>query len=178
MKIVDAVGPVGRVEMGERAATILATFPGPVRLAPSRLKWGVIFVIGLVFSLAGVAMLTDEGAAGWSAIAVSTAIALLAAAMLWLPRAGGLVLDRDGFEVLSLGTRQRTRWEDADNFRSGWQTGRSLGRTVLYDDARLKGFLPGRLPETYGMGAHDLALLLTAWRERAPGGGAPAGRPV
>ncbi len=178
MKMVDVAGPVGRAEMGERAATILATFPGPVRLAPSRLKWGLIFVIGLVFSLGGVALLTDEGAAGWSAIAVSAAIALLAAAMLWLPRAGGLVLDREGFEVLSLGTRQRTRWDDADNFRAGWQAGRGLARTVVYDDARLKGFLPGRLPETYGMGAHDLALLLTAWRERAPGERAPVGRPV
>ncbi len=156
-------------EVAHDRAAILARFPGPIRLAPSRLKWGLMLAMSLLPLAAGVSMVTEP--AGWFCVAAALALGGLAGAVMFLPGAGGLVLDADGFEILSLGTRQRITWADASNFRTGWQTGRSFARTVLYDDPRLaKFFMTGRLPETYGLGAHDLALLMSEWRERALAG--------
>jgi len=161
----DTLTPVGANADG---AAILARFPGPVRLSPSRRKW-ILFLAGsLIPVVIGGVLLRVDVKEGLVMIAVGGLIVLLAGAMLFLPGAGGLLLDAEGFDVVSLGIRQRMRWTEAGNFRSGWQPGRGLARTVVYDSTKIAGFcLTTYLPETYGLRDDDLALLMSQWRDRA-----------
>jgi len=157
----NTLTPVG---VNADGAAILARFPGPVRLSPSRLRWSLFLAGGLIPVVIGGAFLRLDVEVGLFMIAFGGLLVLVAGAM----RAGGLLLDAEGFDVVSLGIRQRMRWTEAGNFRSGWQVGRGLARTVLYDSTKLAGIcLTVHLPETYGLRAGDLALLMSRWRDRA-----------
>jgi hypothetical protein len=94
-----------------------------------------------------------------------------------LPGAGGLVLDREGFNVTSLYRSHRTRWADADGFVVARLPPRGT-KMVVYDNRALKSCvlaqvstgISGRnsgLPETYGLKPEALTELMVCWRERA-----------
>ena len=91
------------------------------------------------------------------------------------PNAGGLTLDREGFEARSLFRRHRYQWRTVSTFSIG-QIGPGANM-VMYDDPTERGKLAnwnrqqfGRssaLAETYGLDPEALAELLNAWRKRA-----------
>jgi hypothetical protein len=158
------------------AATILSRFPGPVTLHPSRVKWLLVFTIGALFAVGGFWMIKTGDGSGWFVLICFGLGALIAAAAM-LPGAGGLTLDRDGFETTNLFRRHRTRWRDAAGFEAA-RIPRAHRKMVVYDDitqstksiAKLNVGLVGRnsgLPDTYGHSADNLAQLMAQWRERA-----------
>src|SRR5690242_9260050 len=101
--------------LSSAAAALLAQFPRPVSLQPSRRKWLLILAGSLGFVAIGIWALrrgtSDELWMMWAATAFFGLCAVVAAAML-LPRAGGLVLDHEGFVMTSLFRSHRTRWKD------------------------------------------------------------------
>lgn len=162
-------------------ALILASFPGPATLHPSRRK----FVLALAGCLAFAAVaiwLLQEGSlspAGtakvWLGLVVFGVCALVPAVML-LPGAGRLTLDAEGFEQVSLYVKRRVVWRDVGNFtvRPYSMRGRT-NHCVGYDDARLRTDNMNRrmigrnaaLPDAYGLSHDQLASLMTQWRARA-----------
>ena len=159
-----------------RVDAILAKFPGPATLAASRRKW-VLMLIGCgAFTAGGIWMVLSSASRGWLVVIFFGVCAIVSAVML-LPGAGMLRLDRDGFEATSVFRRHRSRWRDATDFESA-RIPPSMIALVVYNDANLSGksiaklntLIAGRnagLPDTYGLSAADLADLMTEWRERA-----------
>jgi hypothetical protein len=157
---------------------IVAKFPGPVTLFPSRVRWFGILLVSMVLAAGGIHMIADRSYFGWLVAGFFGLCTIVAAAML-LPGAGALKLDRDGFEVTSLYRRHRTRWPDATGFEAVAVPFRAQ-RMVVYDDVSLAGRSLAKLsvaiaghnaglPDTYGLAVDDLVALLKAWRARATG---------
>jgi len=168
---------------GSAPDTILQRFPGPVTLHPSRGKWLLIFVVCALFGTIGVGMIVDAAPMGWFVLIVFASGVVIAAVML-VPGAGSLKLDRDGFVVTSLFRRHAWRWNDVSDFVP--EAIAPAMRKVMYDDvnaagrtaAKLSVAIAGRnsgLPDTYGLAAAELAHVMTQWRERALGPAASAG---
>jgi hypothetical protein len=159
-----------------QAVSVLLQFPGPVILYPSRKKWLLIFGTCALFAVGGIAMVRSSEPMGWYVLIVF-ALAAVVAAVVMLPQAGRLRLDREGFEVTSLFRRHRSRWLDASGFTVSRIPPASY-RLVVYDDvtqsaksmAKFNVGLTGRnaaLPDTYGLPPAELAELMAGWRERA-----------
>jgi hypothetical protein len=155
---------------------ILSRFPGPVTLYPSRIKWLLVFTVCALFAVGGIFMIRDGASGGWFVLIFFGLGAPVAAAAM-LPGAGGLTLDRDGFDITSLFRGHRTRWRDAAGFEAA-RFPPAHQKMVVYDDvtqgtksiAKLNVGLVGRnsgLPDTYGHSADNLAQLMAQWRERA-----------
>ncbi len=153
---------------------ILARYPGPVMLRPSRRKWLLVLLGGAIFTAGGIWMVQDSADGGWFVLTFFGLVTIAAAVML-LPGAGGLTLDAEGFGWTSLFRPHRTRWQDASDFAAArmYQT-----QGVFYEDAAYKSTglgqisrsIAGRsagLPDTYGLSASSLADLMTRWRARA-----------
>jgi hypothetical protein len=153
-------------------------------LHPSRLKWIIMVVGNALFALgsavASLWLYLQEGptvlmltfsALGliFVVIAVNGTLSL-ATGRMWTS------LDLEGFETRDVwGSRKRWIWSDADGFAiqdiNHWPS-------VIFDDANpAKGwweainraYVGGQasLPDTYGLGAKNLANLMIAWRQRA-----------
>jgi hypothetical protein len=160
----------------DKAADILARFPGPVTLYPSRKKWLLVFLGGAAFTAGGIWMIRSGEAEGWY-VTVFFALVAVIAIVVMLPGAGRLTLDRDGFEAKTLFRGHRTRWSDTRGFEASTiHPGNQ--HLVVYDDVTQKrGMLTGinvsitghnaALGDTYGLSANDLAGLMAQWRERA-----------
>lgn len=168
-------------DLPPRAAAILARHPGPVHLGASRLKWIGVLAIGLVLGAGGGLMVrtsaTDprtSAAMGWFGVAFFGLVALVALVQL-LPGASGLTLDADGFETTTLFRRHRHRWAETGAFGT-WNSGHATlvafeaaaapaGRLGAVNRALAGG--NASLPDTYGLRADDLVLLMEAWRRRS-----------
>jgi len=166
----------------DRVGKLLAAYPGPVTLRTPSRKWLVMLATSLVFLSFGVQMLfapPDVPGAmvvAWFIIGFFGLCALFSALML-NPRAGGLTLDGDGFEVRSLFRTHPYQWRAVGPFSVG-HVGPAAAM-VVYDDPGERGRLAewnrkqfGRssaLPETYGLDPKDFAEFMNAWRERATG---------
>jgi hypothetical protein len=160
----------------DKVAEILARFPGPVTLAPSRLKWVLILLGCAGFVAIGILLMPKSEAMTWFAIVffgVGTAVALV----MLMPGAGGMKLDGAAFEFTSLFRSHSVPWRDATGFMAG-TIPRAGKMMVFFDDARARGKALGQLnvsmtgrnaavPDTYGLSADDLASLMAQWRERA-----------
>jgi hypothetical protein len=155
---------------------LLARFPGPVTLRPSRTKWLLILLGSIAFTATGAWMVADGKTMGWFALVFFGLCAIPACAAL-LPGAGGLKLDRDGIEVTNMFRRHSYRWQDVTGFEAVGVPP-SGTRMVVFDFAgaagktiaKLNVGLVGRnaaLPDTYGLSADVLAGLMARWRERA-----------
>jgi hypothetical protein len=168
----------------EKVTAILAQFPGPVTLRPSKLKW---ISLVLAIALLGVGSMV---ATAWLYPQVGLAIGVIASALVGLtccavaPVGMSAILaermwarlDFEGFETQDLwGRRKRRHWRDTDRFAVRWV---NHWPYTLYDDvnpasdwwdALNRWYVGGRsmLPDTYGLGAKNLAHLMTAWRQRA-----------
>jgi hypothetical protein len=159
-----------------RVDAILAQFPGPVTLYPSRAKWLLVFLGCGLFAAGGIWMVATADANGWFVLPFF-AIGTIVAGVMLLPGAAALVLERDGFQTTTLFRRSCSDWRDVSEFESV-RIREAMRRMVVYDDVNLAGRamaeisagFTGRnagLPDTYGLAAGDLADLMTLWRERA-----------
>ncbi|MDO9412712.1 MAG: hypothetical protein Q7T81_09085 [Pseudolabrys sp.] len=160
---------------------ILSKFPGPIVLS-SRKKNLALCAMCLAFSvlLVAIGLLNDFSADVTSAMIFSSVAVLFISgvvlfAVLLLPGACVLTLDRDGFEATFAFRKKRVAWKDASDFRSFAMRGNSA---VLFNEAlakpnwyaRLNGALSGcnsGVQASYGLYADDQADLMSRWRERA-----------
>src|SRR5262249_31080926 len=165
----------------EKVVEILNQFPGPVMLYPSKLKW-TLLLLGMLFIIAlgawGLWMFVTEGGLLYLLIAgvlffycgfqaIRVAIALISGAM-WLR------LDAQGFEFRFPGRQVRRGWDDVAEFTT--RTANWWSYVVYTDRTPAKWrelsrllFFGGNawLPDTYGLGAKNLADLMNAWRKSA-----------
>lgn len=159
-----------------KADLLLSRFPGPVTLYPSRRKWLLVLLVGVLFTAVGIWMILAGNRSGWFTLEVFAIVAIVAA-VTFLPGAAALTLDRNGFEVASLFRFHRSRWQEVSGFEFVpiWPTSQKL---VAYDDIRAATRTlaamniaiadhNSALPNTYGLAGDDLARLLTQWRARA-----------
>ena len=165
----------------DRILVLMGRFPGPVTLYPSRTKWLLILLAGVLLTVGGILMIRDGKASGWF-VAGFFGVVAVTSLVVMLPGANGLTLDREGFVAKSLFRAHRTRWVDAQGFATS-VIPPSHQRLVVYDDltqapgalTRINVSITGRnaaLADTYGLSADDLANLMTAWRARALGASA------
>jgi hypothetical protein len=178
----------------DKAAQLLARYPGPVTLYPSRRKWLLVLAGGLAFTVGGIMMVRSGDVTGWFVIAFFGLGSIIALAAM-LPGAGSLTFDRDGFAAKTLFRGHRARWADATGFIAVGIPP-SMQRMVCYDDASVTSSalasanvaITGRnaaLNDTFGLSADDLAQLMIGWRERAlarsyqltPGASRPGAHP-
>ena len=164
--------------MSTDVAEILSRFPGPVTLRPSRTRWLLVLAIGLLFAVGGVWMIQDGEWMGWYVLVFFGLVALIAAVAM-LPGAGGLILDREGFDVTSLFRRYRIRWQDTADFAAvSIPPAHQKMVGYNYNDlkrsssrlAKMNVAIVGRdaaIPDTYGLSADALAQLMAQWRARA-----------
>ena len=160
----------------EDAHDILARFPGPVTLVPSRRKWLLVLLACAGFTAIAVWMVASGNLMGWFVLAFFGPGAVLAFVAL-LPGASALKLDQTGFETTNLFRRQSFRWQDASGFEAA-RVPPSAHNLVVFDHAnaaartigKLNVGLVGRnagLPDTYGLSASALAFLMIRWRAQA-----------
>ena len=159
----------------DRIDDILARFPGPVTLHPSRRRWSLVLLLSAGFTAGGVWM-ASEDRLGWF-VAAFFGACTVAAAIALLPGASALKLDHEGFESTALFRRGTVRWRNASGFTVA-RVPTTSEVLVVFDDATLGGRtvakvnvrLMGRnasLPDTYGLPAEALAALMARWHERA-----------
>ncbi len=156
--------------------------PAPEVLRPSPVRWLATAAICAGFVWAGLAIMSGHALLAWACIAFFGPGVVVALANL-LPGASGLVLDADGFEVVSLYRRSRIAWAEVARFgevRMGLERmagfdfvdgPRGEGRMYRLN-RRVSGF-HGALPDRYRLDAAELVRRLEqhrqAWRSRHPG---------
>lgn len=157
----------------EKAEKILARFPGPVRLYPSRLG-----VIGFLFlSVGGVIFLkyyvsedyphphsAYQMIMSWFSIVVLAALGIGTLIALLFPTTFCLILDAEGFEIHRLIGSDYVRWRDVYHFDTReMQLLRSKLERVVFLTSRGSG----TLPTNYGLGLQGLLHLMETWHKRA-----------
>ena len=162
--------------MSSAPAEILSRFPGPVVLAPSRRKWLFVLGVSVAFVAIGFWMRHDEPLGGWLVVGFF-GLGTLVAPLMLLPGAGGLRLDSDGFEMMTLFRRHHSRWAEVSEFEVVCVPP-TLQTMVAFDHARAEDsalakanrILVGRtsgLPDNYSLSYEDLAAIMNEWRARA-----------
>ena len=156
---------------------ILARFPGPVTLTPSRLKlWTAppVFAGGTVLSV----YLLLNAIEAWTSEVIYAGLAVVVCAFftIWtlirlLPGHASLTLDPSGFQIRNAYTRSSWLWRNVRDFRVEVPDDERLPDRVIFDVAGKKPLRGsaggGSLPEGYRLKLDDLAALMNAWRERA-----------
>lgn len=146
-------------------------------LRPSRWKLVGLSALSILLVAAGVLCLKDDWVVvGWFNI-VFFGVCILVFAVMMLPGAGYLRLERDGFEICSLFRTSYASWSCVQSFQvarigvnqmvvfnlvegiEGLEKTRAVNRAV-------SGW-EGGLPDTYGMSAQALADLMNNYREKA-----------
>ena len=162
--------------MASKEEAILAQFPGPVKLYPSRRKWLLLLLFSAVLTAGGVHMVATAEPRGW-AVLIFFGVGTIVSAVMLMPGAGGLTLDRDGFTITSLFRANRSRWQNVTGFQA-ISVPFSPKAMVGFDDITAKGKAlaevntamagrSGALPDTYGFAVEELVRLMAQWRERA-----------
>jgi len=171
---------------------IVARFPGPVTLFPSRLKWWIMLVLGVVMTAASVwvavlpfatVVKTKAGQSPYIAAAVGLFSAIffgfgmVLAVLSLVPSRSYLRLDEDGFEIVSpVLKKKRFNWGEVSDFATYrvrptsivvFKTAnpRLLNMSEMWDSI-LSG-RDGGLSETYGFEAVDLVRLMVTWQGMA-----------
>lgn len=140
-------------------------------LRPSPAKWLAMVAISAVFVWIGLRIMGTHPLVAWSCIVFFGLCGALAVLNL-VPGASALVLDGEGFEIVSLFRRSRVRWADVARFG---ETRVGLQRLVGFDfvdghagsdrlrsvNRNLSGF-QAALPDTYGLSAGELATRMEA----------------
>jgi hypothetical protein len=152
---------------------ILARFPGPVAISPSRYAWSdrtrltsrlgcglgiVVFAVpGVVLAINAIAVGSWEGAI-LAAVEVGFCL-FFAALILRMRRLPFLVLDQHGFTVKNAKIYQSCRWADVRDFR--------LGGILRWPRIRFKNSLPSaRRRVILGLG-EDWLKFLIPYRDKA-----------
>jgi hypothetical protein len=152
--------------------------PTPFTLYPSRKKTALFLFGSAVFVAGGIFLIIKGETIGWfCTIFFGLGLAILAVQL--VPGCAHLTVDDDGIEICMLFRRSRIAWSDIGgfgtfsirnhgiavrkmvgiNFSEAYASARS-GRAVA---KALSGF-DGSLPDTYGLKAEDLAVLLSHCR--------------
>lgn len=167
----------------ERWLTLIEAINEPnlpeLTLRPSRWRLLLLLLFSASFTGIGALMIQDGDQRGWfvlSAFGIGTVVALL---ILVAPGASYLRLAPEGFTICSLFRRSTTRWSEVTEFGLATIGMRTL---VGFDYApgfqrsprlrRLSAAISGNegaLPDTYGLRALELALVMTRYRKRALG---------
>jgi hypothetical protein len=145
----------------------------PFTLFPKRTKTVVLLLVSSVFVAGSVLMIYLGEPIGWLG-AVFFGLAALVFLVQLLSKNRFLTISEEGIEFHSLFHAERIRWTDVSTF-GVYQTGpgpklvgfnyssdypgATKGRSV----ARALAGFEGRLPDTYGLSADDLALLLSEY---------------
>jgi hypothetical protein len=156
--------------------------PDEILLNPSRTKWVLVLLIGVLFSAGGGFMIADgETANGLFCLLFFGLCALVALKML-SSSSSQMKLDRSGFVERTLfGHTNAQRWVDVSEF-SVFDSGVS-NAMVVYEPRVVEGgsakqafanvsraLTGGKahgISDTYGMSAEELADLMNAFRTRA-----------
>jgi hypothetical protein len=163
--------------------TILARFPGPVTLHPSRRKFLVAFVLCLGFTAFCVYLLTSGHLFGWQDrtmawLSAVFFVVLMARALILLlvPSAAGLMLDDLGFEIGGIFRRRRAVWRDVSGFRVEASEQPGKDPSIVYEVRRPGAppqphggptTAPRMLLDNYGLPPEELVRLMNDWRGRA-----------
>ena len=158
--------------LSEKASVILAQFPGPVAIRPS--KWKMLAFLSPVFLLAAAGIwilwpfrlqlrewLVIGGFAGGPLLLFVTLAAI--SLVKDVPR---ITLDPEGFLHTALLGSGWERWRDVSCFKS------TAGFIAFVDSSQPKSFW-SRInrfhffPSLYQLKSKDVSRLMTAWRERA-----------
>ena len=179
--------------MSDSIHTILKQFPGPVRLRSSPRKWLGVLAGSSLFVVLGSVLTQIAVVTYWVSISsiIFFGVGALVSALMLLPGAGSLTLERDGLIIQNLFRTVRCRWADVSPFSvvdiGSTIAGRRMGgaEMIVFDNVNDSGRLAdlnrklmgrsGGLPDTYGFNCKSLATLLNAWRERALAARMPAG---
>jgi hypothetical protein len=162
--------------------TILARFPGPVTLHPSRLKILGAFALTLSFAVFCVYLLVAklpefdwyDTIMSWLATLFFGVCTARLAVLLQQPGAMSLTLDADGFDIQKIFRRVRTPWQDVGGFRVDESEGFTKGKVMF--EVVTAGAGPQRrgavkvtraLPDYYQLPNDDFACLMEQWRQRA-----------
>jgi hypothetical protein len=173
----DGAVPIGADD--HHSSVTKADDDHPVVLVASRRRWLGLLAIGVVFTAGGALMVSDGRAAGWFAAIFFALCVVVSAAMVVRP--SRLVIDGSGMTSYHLWRRDRFEFRECGPF-SVWRNPIARSQTLVVFDwegagrhrrlARLSKGLSGAtsaLPETYGMPAEQLALLLNRSRDCSTG---------
>jgi hypothetical protein len=169
----------------DTCSEILARFPGPVTLYPSRRKWLLLMAGCLLFAVGGIGEAHNGNAMDWLGVAFFGLGAIVPGLML-LHGAASIRLDSDGFEMTNLFRHARFHWQDASGFeaqfppvlRASAIPPPSWNKFVAFDNSKMQNPTWARvsalimkhnaqLGDTYGFSADELAKLKTQWRNLA-----------
>ena len=151
-------------------ADILAKFPGPVTLYPSKLHLAHLFLISIIFFVLGIWSLQfGENSHFDRAISIAGMImgglGVPMFALAFLPKAAFLRLDGAGFEYADCFYRRQFAWSNVGDFRV-WVGQRGV-RWVSFNMPWRSHFLPQFLPDSYGFTVDETAALMASWRNLA-----------
>jgi hypothetical protein len=154
------------------ARDILAKFPGPVVLYPSKLHLVHLFIVGIVFFVGSIWLLIFDVNSGFDRAAlIGCAVmgGLVAPLSLvgFLPRAAYLRLDGAGFEYANCFYKRRFPWSDVKDF--GVRTTQFGDPTLINFRAAWRGhFITQFLPDPYGgLTFGETVALMNSWRNLA-----------
>jgi len=146
-----------------------------ITLRPSRRKLAGLLLPSLVFAGVGASMVARGRPFGWW-LAGGFGLVALTGLLLLSPRAAYLRLEPEGFVLCTFFRRLAIPWGDVQRFRVVQLSGHPA---VVFDlkrsapehnlsrrSAQALAGADGLLPETYGLEARALALLLDQWRRR------------
>jgi len=161
---------------------VSSELPDEIVLNPSRAKWVMVLIIGVVFSVAGGFMASDGDLVTGLFCAVFFGFCALVALKMLSSSSSQLRLDRTGFVERTLfGRANAQRWDDVSEF-TVFDSGASSA-IVVYEprvvdggpatqafanvSRALTGGKAHGISDTYGMSAEELADLMNAFRARA-----------
>ena len=170
----------------DRVSTLLAQFPGPVRLCVSRLKWLAYVALAAGFTASAVDLIIEPGGrhviVGWFG-AIFFSVGMVAAAVMIVPGASEMALDGGGLTLRTNYRDRRWTWTDVSDFavvnddliplcrRVGFNEKRApRGRFVTAvkrstDWPRWRNVV---LTDSYGgLSVDDCVRLLSLWQQRA-----------
>ena len=129
--------------------------PDQLLLRPSKLKYSLILFVSVVFTAAGLVVLVTSSVLGGLAVAGFFGVCTVMSVFLVFGRRTYLLLNREGFTLSGLFGRRTIPWSRVESFSPDkrWVSVRYLDHD-------------GLLPDTYGLGARRLAVLLTEWKAR------------
>jgi len=152
----------------------------PFTLYPSKKKIGLLFLGSAVFVAGGVFLIYRGETAGWYCT-VFFGLCLVISLLQLFPGSSSLTVDEHGIEFCALFRKSRIDWADIGGFgvysirNHGIAVSRMVGINFAEHYSKMKagratsraltGF-DGGLPDTYGLKAEDLALLLSSYNER------------
>ena len=165
-----------RQAANQLATTIIKEPPSEVFLRPPGWRLLLLLLFAAGFLVIGVLMIRDGDLRGWF-VALASGAGTLVALVAMLPGASYLKLGPEGFTICSLFRKSFLSWTNVQDFRV---ISISLNKMVGFDYAphyqrakRTRRFsaviaaAEGGLPDTYGLGAAKLTVLMTVYRDRA-----------